>query len=402
MKKIHLALMSCVLLHITHGVQATANNTHAPQAKVDNQHNDNKSYYSIQDALPDLSPAFISTTPTPRHDGLKTGSLPSNPAFNRVVTQLGNEIAKAQHARYDSFLISHQDTLVFESYYLKGRVNLPHGQASATKAYTTLAIGRAIQLGYLTMADLHKPVHQFFKSLETKDFVSGFENVTLDHTLSMRSGIQIDDATRKKLGEAPEKLVGTGLLKAYFSNSKPITNATQVYNYQSIDPRITMLVLDAVVPQGAKSFIKRELIDKLGIKHYAWADNISGVPEGAHSAMMTSRDMLKWGRLIKDKGVWQGKQLVPIAFIDSATNKKAIPHSDTYDFSSFDYGYYIWQTDMSAGGKTYRCNLAWGGGGQYVITFDGLDVVIAVTARSRGLEDKTLELVEQRILPHLI
>ena len=102
---------------------------------------------------------------------------------------------------------------------------------------------------------------------------------------------------------------------------------------------------------------------------------------------------------MKDKGLWNKERLIPAAFIKQATSKIAIPHSKNYDFTNFDYGYYIWQTDMTVGNQSYRCNMAWGGGGQYVIAFDELNLVIAVTARARGVEDKTLTLVEERILP---
>ena len=68
------------------------------------------------------------------------------------------EIAENKHGRFDSFLILQQDKLLFESYYSRGRINLPHPQASTTKAYTALLLGRAIQLGYLTMDDLDKPL----------------------------------------------------------------------------------------------------------------------------------------------------------------------------------------------------------------------------------------------------
>ena len=45
-----------------------------------------------------------------------------------------------EHGNYDALLISHKNKLVFESYYKKGRINVPHGQASAVKAYTSLVL----------------------------------------------------------------------------------------------------------------------------------------------------------------------------------------------------------------------------------------------------------------------
>ena len=45
---------------------------------------------------------------------------------------------------------------------------MPHGQASAVKAYTSLVLGRAIQMGYLSMEDLNKPLIRFLKDVNPK------------------------------------------------------------------------------------------------------------------------------------------------------------------------------------------------------------------------------------------
>ena len=383
------------LLLFSAATQANTTALQAPEIEVTNNKVD---YYKVQRTIPELSTAFIDTSPAQRNDGIKVGKLSVNPAVEKALAKLGKEIAENKHDKYDSLLISQNDQLLFESYYSKGRINLPHSQASATKTYLSLAVGRAIQLGYLTMEDLHKPVINFFKGLDQKSLAHGINKITLDHTLSMRSGLRIEDETLNALDKKAKTLAAKELVKTYFSKSAPVTKATQVYKYQRSDPRITMLVLDSVVPGGAEKFIKRELIDKLGITEFDWRNNF-GLPEGNYSAMMKSRDMLKWGKLMKDKGLWNKERLIPAAFIKQATSKIAIPHSKNYDFTNFDYGYYIWQTDMTVGNQSYRCNMAWGGGGQYVIAFDELNLVIAVTARARGVEDKTLTLVEERILP---
>ncbi|WP_448547635.1 serine hydrolase domain-containing protein [Thalassotalea fusca] len=389
-----LSMFTSALWFVASIAQSNNSPVQAPEISISN----NINYYELQKTTPELTSAFINTTPERRDDGIKVGKLSSHPLAEKILTELGKEIENNKHTRYDSILISKNDQLLFESYYLKGRVNLPHSQASATKTYVTLAVGRAIQLGYLTMADLHKPVINFLKGLDAKKFAKGVDKITLDHTMSMRSGIRINEKFLDALDKKTENLTAQELVQTYFSKSSTITESSQVYRYQRSDPRITMLVLDSVVPGGAESFIKRELLNKIGIQTYDWEVNF-GMLEGNYSAMLTSRDMLKLGRLMSDKGLWNKEQLIPTGFMDKAASKIAIPYSKEYDFSSFDYGYYIWQTDMKVDNKSYRCKLAWGGGGQYVIVFDELDLVIAVTARSRGTKDTTLELIEKRVLP---
>ncbi|MEM8683061.1 MAG: serine hydrolase [Pseudomonadota bacterium] len=353
---------------------------------------------SFERTLPELTSAYFSPKPDSRTDGLTVGELSDSAA----IVELAKEIEQGKHDPYDSLLIAHSGALVFESYYSRGRVNLPHYQASATKAYTSLAVGRAIQLGYLSLQDLHEPVLDFLTEVDQEGLTTGLEKITLHKTLSMRSGLRVSIDKQRDLLSEPERLKGQKLAQAYFAHSEPVTESSQTYHYQSVDPRITMLVLDAVLPGAVKDFIRSELLDKLEIAHYFWRDNVSGVPESAHSTSMTSRDMIKWGLLLKQDGKWQGEQLISGAFLTQATGSVAQPHDEDYDFSQFKYGYYFWGTGLTVGEKEYDAKLAWGGGGQYVIVLDELDLVIAMTAHARGVEDKTLELVEKRILPTFV
>ena len=147
-----------------------------------------KSYAVISANTPDLQEAFINTSPSKRSDGLAVGHLNIDDEGKADIVKLAREIESDLHGKYDSLLIAHNNTLLFESYFRRGRVNLPHFQASATKSYTALAIGRAIQLGYLSMADLDKPVLSFLKDVDQTHLAKGVERITLAHTMNMRSG----------------------------------------------------------------------------------------------------------------------------------------------------------------------------------------------------------------------
>lgn len=345
-------------------------------------------------SLPNLSNAYYSSKPMKRDDGIEVGELKGT-----TMQQLAKEIANGKHTNYDSLLIAHKGKLVFESYFQRGRANLPHLQASATKSYTSLAVGRAIQLGYLSMKDLHKPVLQFLKEIDTKNLPSGIEKITLHHTLSMRSGLRITTGKEQEILENPDAVKGQQLAKAYFMLSEPVTKESQSYRYQASDPNITMLVLDTAVPEGVMSFIQTELLAPLKLRNTPWEKLSNGLPNGGAGSSMTSREMIKWGLLLEQKGKWQGKQLIPQKYLKQATSRIAKPHDEDYDFSSFRYGYYFWGTQLTVGEKNYDLKLAWGGGGQYVIVVEALDLVIAITSFTRMQDDKTFDMLEKRILP---
>ncbi|RXE95963.1 serine hydrolase [Pseudoalteromonas phenolica] len=112
--------------------------------------------------LPYLDGAYISTRPEKKSDGIEVGDLSLVTKNKHEIIQLSNEIQSGKYGLYDSLLISHKNKLIYESYYRRSRVDLPTGQASATKTLTSLIVGIAIEQGHLTLDDLHKPIINFF------------------------------------------------------------------------------------------------------------------------------------------------------------------------------------------------------------------------------------------------
>ncbi|PCI25806.1 serine hydrolase, partial [Candidatus Peregrinibacteria bacterium] len=84
-----------------------------------------------------------------------------------------------------------------------------------------------------------------------------------------------------ELRENPAQLKGQGEVQAYLEHSAPISAESQSFLYQGIDPTLVMHVLDAVVPGSAKDFIKKELLDKMGIATYGWRTGVSGLLKAA-------------------------------------------------------------------------------------------------------------------------
>lgn len=352
----------------------------------------------------DLEKAFIDTTPADRKHSIPVGELGIDGGNKAMILKLAQEIADGKHGKFDSLLIAHKGKLLFESYYLRGRINLPHPQASATKVYTSMALGRAIQLGYLSMADLDKPLVSFLKDLDPTKFVEGVEKITLHQAMTMRSGIRISKEQREEFEKNPALLIGQGEVQVYLERSVPITLESQSFLYQN-DPMLVMQVIDAIVPGSAKDFIKNELLDKVGITNYRWGTDVSGLPKSGNRSSMTSRDMVKWGTLAINKGKWNGEQLVPEAFMAKAINR-IVRHANDENFlddgnvSNVGYGYFWWQADMKAGNKSYFSTSARGGGGQYIFLIEELDLIVVATAH-KG-DDLTIQITADRILPAFI
>ena len=344
-----------------------------------------------------LHKPFISTKPRDKKDLLPVGELGidggKKESILKFVRKLAEPSDSPKHGKTDSLLIAHQGKLIFESYFRRGRANYPHYQMSITKSYTAYAIGRAIQLGYLSMDDLHKPVVSFLKEIKPDKLAKGADKITLDQAMQMRSGVRLP---KKKIGEIiqrPSLLRGQGQARAYlqFSQDLPVLSdsSLQPFKYQSSDTVLTMQVLEAVVPGTAEAFIREQLLKPMHISNYGWQEDLSGFPKAAAGSSLLSRDMIKMGLLTLNQGKWRGQQHIPSAFVKKATTP--LLFNGTTDT---DYGYFWWHQVRKVKDKKYPCIQGRGAGGQFIFVFPTLDLVASVTAHNQGMGKMLRQLPE--------
>ncbi|MFY0627586.1 MAG: serine hydrolase [Reichenbachiella sp.] len=311
------------------------------------------------------------------------------------INELSQKIADGVYGKYDALLISVEDSLVFESYYREGIVDQPHRQASVSKGYVSLAVGRAIQLKHLTWDDLKKPIAELLKDTIPNNWAAGTELITMRHLLSMQSGIRLSEEQKKQISDS-SKIKGYDILNAILEASEPINQASQTFLYQGYDVRVAWYVLNSLVPGTADDFIKEELISKLDITNFSWKKDVNGQLYPHYGANITSRDMLKFGKLVNDEGKWNGEQLIHKKYISWATNHITQPKV-AWIPEKYHYGYYWYQTNLVVDGYHYDIKFAWGGGGQYIIAVKELDMVITITGNDR--DDTILEPALSTILP---
>ena len=345
-------------------------------------------------AIPYLQSAYVSSQPKDMDDDIPVGELGVDGGEREMVLAFAREVAKEpskdRKDKTDSLLISHKGRLIFESYYRRGRQNVPHFQMSITKAYTAFALGRAMQLGYLTMEDLNRPVVDFLKEIDRSKLAEGADRIKLADALTMRSGIRLIKEKVADFKDKPELLRGQRQVQVYLEASEPIPPAPREFRYQAADPALIMQVLEVVVPGTAEGFIRKEFMGKMGISEYAWQEDTSGLPKSAAGSSFHSRDMLKIGMLIRDKGKWKGEQLIPQTFMERAVSPITLGWGTNY------YGYFCWHRTLKHDGEEYPSIELRGALGQFIFIFPEQDLIVVATAH--GVMSMLKEIPE-RIIP---
>ena len=79
--------------------------------------------------------------------------------------------------------------------------------------------------------------------------------------------------------------------------------------------------------------------------------------------------------MVMNRGVHNGKQIVPRAWIDESMQVYTRSL-----FNPYDYGYGWWQRELDG----YVVLFAWGNGGQYILMIPQLKSVVAIASRIGG------------------
>jgi CubicO group peptidase (beta-lactamase class C family) len=352
--------------------------------------------FGAEQVFPNLAKAWIDTSPPDKQDGIEVGKLGAIGEGKSLVLAFAQALAKYELGNYDSLLIAKNNKLIFESYFKKGRANLPHFQASATKGYTTMVLARAMQLGYLSLEDIHKPVTDLLSGLDKDKWAKGVELITLHQAMTMRSGIRVDEDMQRALLDKNRQQKGFDIIQAYLENTASITPDTQMYSYQFSDPTMVMHTVDRNVPGSVMDFVSNQVLGKLGITSFGWRKDVNGVPAAGSGSSLTSRDMLKMGLVVLNKGKWQGEQLFHSELLEMATQAITDPTQD-WLADNYQYGYFWYRATVPVQDKSISMTLAWGGGGNRVIVIEELDVVIVLTGHDRN--DDMIQEIETRLIP---
>jgi CubicO group peptidase (beta-lactamase class C family) len=106
--------------------------------------------------------------------------------------------------------------------------------------------------------------------------------------------------------------------------------------------------------------------------------------------------MLKLGILVRDRGRWQGRQIVSANWVNSMTAKQA-------RVDGSDYGLGIWHRyfDVKAEGRSMRVDtlMMSGNGGQKVFIVPSLDLIAVFTGSNYNANSPANSIMARQLLP---
>ncbi|QIE58061.1 serine hydrolase [Rasiella rasia] len=266
----------------------------------------------------------------------------------------------------ESVLIAKNSEIIYEKYYAGFNARIPHDMRSASKSISSAIIGIAIDDGIIENVEqeIYKYLPQEYQY--TKDYQKS--RIRVKDLLTMSSGINVSegqyqesDNWLKTVLEAPLK-------------HEPNSHTT----YKSADPFLSGVYLSKRLDMPLAIYMHKEFFMPLGITNYILnTDDTNVIPYFGGGLYLTPRDMLKFGQLYLNKGLWNDKRIISKKWVNDSFKK----HTFLEDVSDKnEYGYFWWHNTYTINGKRLESVEARGAGGQYIFIIPDLNAVIVITS----------------------
>lgn len=322
-------------------------------------------------------------------------------AFDKKkIEALNIEIATYNLKEITSVVVIHQGKLLLEEYFNGADRNTLHDTRSAGKSFTSTLMGIAINDGYIKGEN--QTLNKFYNLKTFENYEVKKDSVKIKDLLTMSSAFDASDADSDSPGNE-ENMYPTDnwvkfVLDLQMDNSK--SNGGR-WDYNTAGVVLLGDVLDKKVPDGLEKYADEKLFKPLNITKYQWQYTPQKVVNTAGSLQMKSLDYAKYAQLYKNNGVWNGKQIIPIEWVQKTfTHQIQIPERDNQFYS-----YLFWNKSVIYKGKNYETFYCAGNGGNEFIIFKDLPLVIIITSKAYNKpygHPQADTIVKDFILPSLI
>jgi CubicO group peptidase (beta-lactamase class C family) len=291
-----------------------------------------------------------------------------------------------------AFLVIKGDDILYENYFNGYQRDSIVTSFSIAKSITSLMIGMAIDDGYIH--GLEDPVTRYIPDLLQVD--PRYQNITLGHLLSMRSGIAFKDTDIPWHDKS--KAYYHPYLREVVTHLPIAESPGETFVYNTFNPIILGIVLENVTGQSIAEYFESRFWKQLGAEYDAsWsvdseADGMAKMESGFNARAI---DFAKIGRLILHQGNWNGEQVISSDWVNAST--RIHPENSVAKFGEnvfYQNGWWVISPTQTDKYTVY----GWGHLGQYLFIFPNDDMIILRFGKDIGEVDSWRQIAQKIVL----
>jgi CubicO group peptidase (beta-lactamase class C family) len=284
-----------------------------------------------------------------------------------------------------SFMFIRHGKVIAEGWWSPFGPDYKHIMYSASKTFTATAIGLAVSENRLKITD---KVISFFPSSLPDSVSPNMKKLTVQNMLMMSVGA--DQEPRRGVGDDDQ-------IKSFIATA-PSKEPGSVFKYNNTATFMLSAIVQQVTGLTVFDYLMPRIFKPLAIRGIDWDLNPQGINLGMIGLRLRTEDMAKFGQLLIQNGIWNGKQLIPKEWVKEATSFKIVSDDgganrapkELNDWAQ-GYCYQMWR------GKNNSVRLD-GMAGQFVVLFPDKDAVVVLTANARDTQAE-LNLVHNYLIP---
>lgn len=293
---------------------------------------------------------------------------------SKAIAALFDSLTALPQTDIHSVMVLRHGKVIAEIYPAPFAPQYRHTMYSCSKTFVGAAVGLAIADNRLRLTDR---VGAFFPDLLPDSVSDNLAAMIVRDLLTMTSGITTDWNMRSLTPD---------WIRTYLA--KPVQTPGKKFDYDSMCSYLLSAIVQKVTGMTLFDYLKLKLFTPMNITDVAWEISPEGVNTGGWGLYIQSESLAKFGLLLLNHGVWEGKKLLPAAWVEQMTSKQV---EDTGD----DYGY---QMRMCEYPGAVRLD---GALGQYVLIIPDKDMVVVITECMLIDGNTQRRLVWNRLLPHV-
>ncbi|WP_298426243.1 serine hydrolase [uncultured Kordia sp.] len=327
----------------------------------------------------------------------------SNDSFDvHKIEALNRKIAEKRFENINGIIVVKENKLLIEEYFNGEDRNSLHDSRSVGKSFASTMLGIAIEENHI--ANEKVLLSDFYNLKSFENYSRKKDSVTLESLLTMSSGFVGDDSDYSNPGNE-ENMYPTGNW-VKFSLDLPMHKTKRIgEDFTYFTPGVVILgdIIHKSVPDGFVSYADEKLFAPLNITNYKWQYTPQKVANTAGGIQLRAIDFAKYGQVYKNKGRWNGKQIITEKWVEKSLSKQV---SQVYaGIKDGYYGYLFWNKTYTVNGKDYQVSFCSGRGGNKIFIFKDIPFVVVITSsaynnpRAHPNVDK---IMEEYILPAII
>jgi len=280
-----------------------------------------------QNMIPDYSTAMDRLKPLAKIDGaLRPLRFPINEKGDQ---RYAEAIAYAQETESYNLLIWKDGEIAVEKHFAPRTSDLRPESASMHKSVLALVAAAAIADGDIANVDV-----------ELRSFFPEWENdprgdITLKQALNMSTGLAPLSSDGGMNSPLFQFMGGDNVKAREVALGVPLKDEPDtVFHYTGVNSQLVLMAIENATGMSYQKYLSERLWKPLGADDaYVWLYSQDG-PARSHTALLAkAEDWLRIGLLIKDRGKFEDKQIIPASVMDAATAPSK---------NNRNYGWQIW------------------------------------------------------------